>query len=381
MLRIIYYRWKRLIRDKANTFWILLFPIILGTFFHIAFSNAAASENMETIPVAVILSDDAYGDALQSTCDSLATGEEPFLDVTYCDEEKATALLEDKEIVGIITSGKQVTLTVSGNMTNQSMMQSILESFVNEYNMYQTVLIDIAENHPEQLQTAVSEMTNDIEYNETASLSRNPDQNPLTQYFYNLLAMTCLFTAVGGVSVACDNQANLSDLAMRRSISPTHKLKTIVGELIASVLYEFVFNLVGFAYLALVLKIDLTSRLPLTLLTMFLGCAVGTTLGFCIGCIGRMDRGSKQGLVFAVTMPLCFLSGLMFGNMMILIENHVPILNRINPASLLTDCFYRLSQYHTLTRYACNMITLVILSIAFCLLGFFMTRRKKYAQL
>ena len=41
MAHIILLSWKKLFRDKVNTFWILCFPIDLGTLFNLAFSNLA----------------------------------------------------------------------------------------------------------------------------------------------------------------------------------------------------------------------------------------------------------------------------------------------------------------------------------------------------
>ena len=83
MIQIIFFSFKRLFRNTTNMFWILIFPIILGTFFYIAFSNLGASESMSTIPVAVVLTDDYYGEALKQTVTQLSEGEDPFLDATF----------------------------------------------------------------------------------------------------------------------------------------------------------------------------------------------------------------------------------------------------------------------------------------------------------
>ena len=74
MVNIIITTWKRLLRDKANTFWILCFPIILGTLFNVAFSNMAASEDMSAINVAVICEDDLYGEALKQSIETISEG-------------------------------------------------------------------------------------------------------------------------------------------------------------------------------------------------------------------------------------------------------------------------------------------------------------------
>ena len=84
MGRLMLATWKRLCRNKFNLFWILAFPIILGTFFNIAFSNIGKSENMKAIAVAVICEDDEYGKLLKESATSLSEGDDPFLYATFC---------------------------------------------------------------------------------------------------------------------------------------------------------------------------------------------------------------------------------------------------------------------------------------------------------
>lgn len=381
MVNIIITTWKRLLRDKANTFWILCFPIILGTLFNVAFSNMAASEDMSAINVAVICEDDLYGEALKQSIEAISEGKDAMLNAIFCDDKKATELLEKKDVVGIIHSGKTAKLSISANMSTESINQSILQAFINEYNMYQDSIAKIMINHPENLENVLSNFESISDFNNEVTISRKPDADPFSQYFYNLLAMACLYTSMGGVLVATHNQANLSDLGMRKCLSPTHKLKSIVSELIATSTYEFALNFIGFIYVAYVLKVDIASRLPLAILTTFVGCLTGVSLGFFIGSFGQKSQDFKQGIIFVVTMPLCFLSGLMMGNMKIIIQNNCPILNKINPATIITDSFYSLAIYESYDRFIFDIISLLIFVIIFIMAGFLMTRRKKYASL
>ncbi len=381
MVNIIITTWKRLLRDKANTFWILCFPIILGTLFNVAFSNMAASEDMSAINVAVICEDDLYGEALKQSIEAISEGKDAMLNAIFCDDKKATELLEKKDVVGIIHSGKTAKLSISANMSTESINQSILQAFINEYNMYQDSIAKIMINHPENLENVLSNFESISDFNNEVTISRKPDADPFSQYFYNLLAMACLYTSMGGVLVATHNQANLSDLGMRKCLSPTHKLKSIVSELIATSTYEFALNFIGFIYVAYVLKVDIASRLPLAILTTFVGCLTGVSLGFFIGSFGQKSQDFKQGMIFVVTMPLCFLSGLMMGNMKIIIQNNCPILNKINPATIITDSFYSLAIYESYDRFIFDIISLLIFVIIFIMAGFLMTRRKKYASL
>lgn len=54
MRSVFKYSLLRLMRNKANLFWILIFPIVLGCLFKVAFSNITESESFHTIPVALV---------------------------------------------------------------------------------------------------------------------------------------------------------------------------------------------------------------------------------------------------------------------------------------------------------------------------------------
>ena len=48
------YAFKTLFRDKMLIFWTFAFPIILGTFFNMAFSNIENSEKLDIISIAIV---------------------------------------------------------------------------------------------------------------------------------------------------------------------------------------------------------------------------------------------------------------------------------------------------------------------------------------
>ena len=82
-----------------------------------------------------------------------------------------------------------------------------------------------------------------------------------------------------------------------------------------------------------------------------------------------------------LTMILCFMSGLMLGDMKALIELNVPIVNDLNPAAVIADSLYYLEVDADLGRFFFKIITMICFSVVFVIGGFLMTRRKKYASL
>lgn len=368
-------------RTKSDVFWILLFPILLGIMFHVAFSNMASSDAISTLPIAVVSEDEAATDALKDVLQSVTiSDDEDLFDVSYCNRDEALDLLEDNKIDAIITVGTQLSLEMSANMKNESINQSIIQNFVSTYNLNADAITSIAKEHPENLETILSQLDMNYDFRENVSYSKG-NQDSFTQFFYSLIAMSCMFSGMGGLSVALNNQGNLSDLAMRKNISPTNKMVGIVAELTAVTLFQAACTCIGFLFMRFVLKVDFGDQLWLALLAILVSSFTTVSAGFCLGSVGTVKREIKEGVIILGSMICCFFSGLMIGGMRIIVQENCPIFNRINPAALISDCFYSLSVYNTYDRYITNLISLLILGAIFCIGGFLFTRRKKYASL
>ena len=70
-----------------------------------------------------------------------------------------------------------------------------------------------------------------------------------------------------------------------------------------------------------------------------------------------------------------------FGNMKNIVEQHFPILNKVNPAALISDAFYSVSVYENMERYRMNLMILgaiTVLCTVFCVIKL---RRERYDSL
>ena len=380
-IRSFYYTFLQLIRQKTMLFWNLCFPLLLGTMYNVAFGGLAADEAFHAIPVAVVTTevenDYGFSDTIRLLSEE---GEDQFLDATFTTEEEAHSLLEKKEVIGILYGGSPITLTVSAEMTTFKLEQSILSAFVEQYNLNITAITDIAVNHPENLSDAIRQLGLKTDYLTETSYSDGNLDEKLT-YFFNLIAMSCLYAYMSGIVAVTNSQANLSALGARRCISPVNKMLSLFAELCAGILYQFLCTATSLLYMIFVLKIDFGSELFYVLLAAFVGCTTGVSAGFFIGSFGKMSVGTKNGIMMAITMICSFLSGLMVGGMRILVAQICPWFNHVNPAALISDSFYALSVYRSHDRYFLNLATLLVLSALFYLGGFLLVRRKKYAAL
>lgn len=375
------YALLRLMRNKANLFWILVFPIVLGCFFKIAFSNITASESFHTIPVAVVEGDNADATAFHTMIEQLSEdSEDAMLSATFCDDKKARTLLEKGKVDGIFYTTDTVELAVNSDLSDASINQSILQSLLTQYYLNRDLIVQILTTNPGNIESLVDSIGQSVDTRKEVSLTRN-NTDTYDQYFYNLIAMACLYTAMGGINLAINNSANLSSLAARKTIAPAKRAALIGTELLAIILFESLLNMVSFLFIVTVLGIHMTTHLGLAMLTILISTTFSITFGMFLGCVGPKSEGGKTGLMFAVVMPLCFLSGLMMGTMRMVVEKYAPFVNRINPAALISDSFYALNNYDTLTRYTSNILTLLLMTVLFLIISILVTRRKTYASL
>ena len=375
------YALLRLMRNKANLFWILVFPIVLGCFFKIAFSNITASESFHTIPVAVVEGDNADATAFHTMIEQLSgDSEDAMLSATFCNDKKARTLLEKGKVDGIFYTTDTVELAVNSDLSDASINQSILQSLLTQYYLNRDLIVQILTTNPGNIESLVDSIGQSVDTRKEVSLTRN-NTDTYDQYFYNLIAMACLYTAMGGINLAINNSANLSSLAARKTIAPAKRAALIGTELLAIILFESLLNMVSFLFIVTVLGVHMTTHLGLALLTILISTTFSITFGMFLGCVGPKSEGGKTGLMFAVVMPLCFLSGLMMGTMRMVVEKYAPFVNRINPAALISDSFYALNNYDTLTRYTGNILTLLLMTVLFLIISILVTRRKTYASL
>lgn len=100
--------------------------------------------------------------------------------------------------------------------------------------------------------------------------------------------------------------------------------------------------------------------------------------GVAIATLIKVNENTKIGILIGVTMLGCFLSGMMGITMKYIIDKNLPVLNKINPASMITDGFYALYYYETPERFYFNIISLLIFSALMIFISLQGLRRQKY---
>ena len=376
-LRLYFYRLKDILFTKEIAIWNIFFPIILGTFFYLGFSNLMNESDLKLspIPAAVVTESEntAFSEVLTSLCEE---GDDQLFDAVYTDLETAKTMLNDNDVTGIIFIADTPHLMLNDNGIEQTIMQSFIQQYCNQAD----VLKEIAMKHPEKLKQAIDTLTSDITYGHEISLA-NASYDPYMQYFYALIAMTCLFSASAGVHCLANMQANQSSLGMRREVAPVHKLTSILSDISATFTIQFLSVLLLFFYLIVILGIDFGQRIILIILTAFLGTLISLMTGLFIGAVVKKNEAVQTSIALVYSMGCSFLSGLMVEAIKDWIEHTCPIINRINPAALITDSLYALNMFESYDRYIRNTIILAVMAVILCLISYLLLRRTKYASL
>lgn len=358
-----------IIHDRAGLFWTAIFPILMATLFYLAFSNLTSGESFKKIDVAVTNtnSNPTFIEMLNET---------ELFNVKKCDEPQAKKLLDEGKVSGIIHIDNELTLSVTQNGINQSILKNVLDS----YQRVSSTLSSIIEKNPEVLKT---NFMNDLNVNQTFVKEKpiGDNTNIVVIYFYSLIAMACLVGATHAVIDIELIQANQSPTAARLNVAPTHKLKAFVASISATILLHFASVLVSIAYINFVLKIDLMTNIGWIILLVAVGCFAGIMFGAMIGSFTQKSTNIKMVIIIVIVMVGCFLAGMMDVNMAYLIKTHAPIVAYVNPANLITDALYSLYYYGVNQRYFINFGILFVFGVVCCTVTYFKVRRQKYASI
>lgn len=379
------YSLKTLLKNKMLLFWTFAFPIVLGTFFYMAFSNIEKTETLDAFDIAIVNNNDfneniLFKEAFKSLSDK--TNDNYLFNIKYVNLNEAKNLLEEEKVVGYLYfSNDNVNVTVNSSGIDETVLRFVTNELLSKKEMINT-LVEV--NYAK----AVSDADLNEIYKEAINIINNSDvtlnniSNKNLSYtnieYYTLIAMSALYGAMISITVINYKLPNMNSVGKRCSISPLNKKTLLISSLLASYLVQIVGLLILFIFMLLVMHVDFGNNGLLVLLLGLVGSLTGLSLGIFIGSVIKTNENAKTGILISITMLWCFLSGMMGITMKYVIDKNVPIINKINPAALLTDGFYALYYYDTLNRYVMDVISLVIISLILILLSLGSLRRQKY---
>lgn len=349
------YRVKRLLRNKTLFFWTILFPLGLATLFKFAFSSITEKTwGFDTIPVAVTTEN---GGAAEEMFVEFLTEMEnegtDFFSVTETDKDNAERMLADKEVTAVIVLGEETEVLFFENGLNSTVVKTVVDSYLQSRDIFVEAVMDgklaeVTESFADETETLA------VRVFEGAS------EDPMIQYFQALIAMASLYGAMYGLLNAGEMNQNRTVVAARRLAAPIKKLPTVLSDVAAACTIQYLQFLLILAYYLLVLKVDFGRINGWLFVAGALYSLFGVLIGYFFGCAIRKEQGVQDSIMTGSIMFSCFLGGLMVGNMRMILETSVPIVNRINPATLIAESMHALCVIGDMEWFARCMLSIAV---------------------
>lgn len=383
------YSLKTLFRNRLLVFWTFAFPIIMATLFNVAFSNISNSIKFDAIDIAIVQNDDfeqnqTFKTVFRELSDE--SSENRMFNTKYVSQEEADKLLKDEKIVGYMKlEGDNPKVTFVKNGMNQTIFKYVVEEIAQKDNMITNIVNqEIAKETINGNQNVdineIVHKASQIAQEENAKI-KDVSNKKLDVYmveFYSLIAMACLYGGIFGMNVIDKNLANMSNKGKRISVSPMKKSKLLISSLLAGYFAQLLGIALLFAYTMFALKVDYGDNIGLIILLAAVGSFAGLSVGVAISSFIKANENTKIGILIAFTMLWVFLAGMMGVSTKYQVDKNVPILNKINPANMITDGYYSLYYYDTLNRYIFNVSSLLIFAFVLIIVSIFSLRRQKY---
>lgn len=386
------YTLKVLFKNKMLIFWTFAFPIILGTFFKMAFSNIEKNEQLDIIDIAIV-SNETFdkNEILKESFKELSNPENDkrLFDTSYVNEKEAKKLLEDDKITGYLNFTDKPEIVVKSSGINETIFKYVTDEVIQYSNVLDLVIdekvkgistSDIEDYNIEEMYTKIYSEVNTL-MNENKANIKDISSHNLSYTmieFYTLIAMACLYGGILGMVAINQNLANMSNKGKRVAISPTSKASLVISSSLASYVTQIIGLALLFIYTIFVLDVDYGSNLPLIILLTLTGALAGLSLGIVVACLFKTNDNAKTGILISITMLGCFLSGMMGITMKYVVDKNIPIINKLNPANMITDGFYSLYYYDTLERFFFNVFSLLIFSLIMITISIGSLRRQTY---
>ena len=379
------YSLKILLRNKALLFWTFIFPIILGTFFNMAFSNIEKEESLNIIDIAIVDShfyqdNDIYKKTFAYLSDKNNKGR--LFNTVVTDLDNAKKLLTDNKITGyLLFSLDDVRIVVFKNGINETILKYVVDEIESQKVVGSNLIKkEIMNNSGEVNYSDLINKINDLLSDNQVKLNNisNKNLSYTMVEFYTLIAMATLYGSIIAMTATNKAIANVSNVGMRSSVAPIKKSTMLLGGFLASYIVQVIGLSLLFIYTIFVLKVDYGNNFLAVVLLSLAGSLVGLSLGVAVATLIKSSEGTKTGIIIAITMFWSYLSGMMGISTKYLFDKNLPFLNKLNPANMITDGFYSLYYYGVGNRFEKDVISLIIFSVMLFLVSLISLRRQKY---
>lgn len=375
------YSLKVLFRNKPLMFWSFAFPIVLGLLFNLAFKDIEKNESFSSFDIAIVNSEEYLNNPIyKEAYTSLSEGDDKLFDINYVSKEEADVLLEDKEIVGYLEFSESTSITVNQNGINETILKFVVDEIESNKEMINSLIQKRLENNKySEIELIIGEIKSKVLNTSVSLKDQTKDNISYTMIeYYTLIAMTALYGGTIAIYITNLKLANMGSIGKRTAVTAIKKSSLLLSSLLASYLIQILELALLFLFTIFVLSVDYGNNLLYIIILALIGSFAGLTLGVAIATLIRASENTKTGILLAVTMFGCFLSGMMGITMKYVVDTYAPLVNLVNPAALITDGFYNLYYYGLNDNFILDLILLLVFSAVMLLISYRGLRRQKY---
>lgn len=380
-MTILKYNFLCLFKNKALLFWTLVFPIVLGLLFKIAFSDIEKGGNLKTINIAIIDRVEIPNGFLDSIENAKYNEDLPIFDYQLVDKDTAFTLLENGEVSGVIDikSTDNISLSVTSGGYSQTIIKSYLDQYM-QINSSISSLIILSHGNL-SVEEVIAKLNNQKDYLKDAQ-TNTKKTSMVSYYFFTLIGMAILYGSFWGSFIVDRLLPNNGNQGIRLSISPVKRKNLLIAGLFSS----FVVHFIELIIIILVLDFGYGVSFNTNYLYLIITCALGSSLGISYGAfismvLKRKPEGTKVAVTIITSMAGSFLAGMMVISVKYFVQTNIPILQYINPVNVITDALYSLSYYTDINRYLMNIGILALMTIIFLTSTAFLFRRDSYESI
>lgn len=419
MGHLIGYNLKLLLSNRALVFWTLAFPILLGLLFKGALGDIVNKGAFDTVPVAVVNSQAyqdsifriAFDDLSKEDSSPVSSENQPILKLRLVKTlEEGKRLLADEKVSGVVeitgtatagmTKDAKAHLTLASNGMEQTILKAILDEITQRTDMIsqltqREITAKVRAHSPPDFQNIqpgqppaidpiqVAASVQDRLANSGFTLrDRSPkSMDTLMAEFFSLLAMAALYGGMFSMTVMNNAQPPLGVIGRRVAVAPTSKAKLIISGIISSYLLQLVGLILLVAVCYFLFDINFGPNWALTILLTSLGALVGLSFGVAISALVPGGENMKVGVLISVTMLGAVLAGMMGPTMRYVVDQKIPLVNKLNPTALITDGFYNLYYHPGFEGFWQDVTLLLIISAVLLGASLLVLRKQRYDSL
>lgn len=319
-------------------------------------------------------------------------------DISVTDSlEEARAQLEtnEKRVLFILENGDvRIELSKEYQDVDLNVVQSFVSSFKTQYGVMQDQMGDFTNLDKVSLEDLKNRNYEEDDFSEImgANISSmeivkaksnafNEDPNPYNWYYYATMVMGIMFNILSGIGIVADTQADVSKGAVRINLSAEKKTSILMYSFLARFALSFIITCAQLLIMNLVFDIPIGNRIPQLLMFVIFANLFALSVGEVFGLFLKGKVSERENKANALLMTSVFLSGEMVNYLPGYLQMNCPIVNEINPATVLNFAFYRLVYFESLNGFYWCMLKIAVVTIILLIISVMKMRRQKYASI